>query len=97
MDDLVVAFWMNLGIAAVEAALLIAVFRKAGFGWPLALAGLAPLVGLAIQFSLIFLGSVTPSEGVALSLPLALLTFLILTFKSWPLAAPPATSPETFQ
>jgi hypothetical protein len=95
MDDVIVAFWMTVGISVVEAVLLLVIFRRAGFTWVIAGVALAPLVGLALQYSLIFFGRVTPSEGVSIALPLALLPLLVLTFKSWPMAALPDTSPET--
>lgn len=95
MTDVLVAFWMTAGIAAIEALLLAAILRKAGFNWLIAATALAPIVGLSLQMLLIFHGHVTPSEGIGLVLPLTLLPFLILTFKLWPLRL--ATSPETSQ
>jgi hypothetical protein len=95
MNDLVIASGMNFGIAVLVAVLLVVIFRKAGFGWFHSVTAVAPVVGLLIQSSMIFQGFVTASEGVSITLPFALLPFLFLAFKSWPIAALPATSPET--
>jgi hypothetical protein len=97
MDDAILAFWMTCGITVFQSLLILVVLRKAGFGWLLAATGTAPIVGLTLQSSLIFHGHVTPSEGVSLALPFALLPLLILALKAWPLAAKHNTSPETFQ
>ncbi len=91
-DDRIIAFFLSVAVALVEGALMLAIFRKAGFGWFWTLLGLAPLLGFSVQSYLIYHGIATPSEGVILSVPLLLLPYFILAFRRWPLAEAGAPS-----
>jgi hypothetical protein len=95
MSDLNLALGIGVFAFVVQALLLLVVFRKAGFGIAYSVSAFFPLAALCIQFSMIFSGKITPSEGAILALPLNLLPFLMLAFKSWPIAMRYDTEPET--
>ncbi|MBE0555238.1 MAG: hypothetical protein IH625_16280 [Rhodobacteraceae bacterium] len=95
MSDTLVAAFLSLGRFAVEAVLLVVIFRKAGFGWGWALMGVFPLLAVSAQSALIFHGVATPSEAVVLFAAFLLLPYLILAFKSWPVVAKHDLRPET--
>jgi ABC-type transport system involved in cytochrome c biogenesis permease subunit len=86
-DELIIVFWMSIVIAVVEAACLFAILRRARFALGWQFLGFLPLAALMIQLVLVFLGTVTPTEGFVLSAPLLLLPYLFLAFRSWPVAA----------
>jgi hypothetical protein len=93
-EERIIAWVLSLAVALIEASLVFAIFRKAGFNWSWSLMALAPLIGLALQSYLIFFGIATPTEGVTLTIPLLLLPLFILAFHRWPLAVA-GTASET--
>jgi hypothetical protein len=97
MDEMYIAGFIFVGGTIVEMVMLVIIFRKAGFNWFFAAMAFTPILGTVLQSTLIYLGTMTPAEIGVITHPLSFVPLLVLAFKSWPIAALPDTSPETFK